>query len=139
PGLCIGPPATTTPRACKTQLGGSEGVRGGAALRCEARKASRAGTARALRWRLGPSGVIATAGTTLPEFTAGQEAGIGSAAMNLVVLNAGSGSQKLSLYSLPDLGGLEEVADADWKAGFSMTAPDRPEGRLLFKIFQGSD
>ena len=55
--------------------------------------------------------------------------------MRILALNAGSGSLKASLYQVPSAPPLPDVADAPWKAGFNATSPERPPGRLLFKVF----
>jgi acetate kinase len=54
--------------------------------------------------------------------------------MKIVVLNAGSGSQKCSLFELP-LGPLpDEPHDPIWEAKLDATAPDQPKGKLLIRI-----
>jgi acetate kinase len=54
--------------------------------------------------------------------------------MKIVVLNAGSGSQKCSLFELP-IGPLsDEPHDPVWEAKLDSTAPDQPEGKLVIRI-----
>jgi acetate kinase len=51
---------------------------------------------------------------------------------NILVLNAGSGSQKVALYALHSL---SEAASAPlWQAGTNSTAPGQPEGHLIAQI-----
>lgn len=53
--------------------------------------------------------------------------------MNIAVLNAGSGSQKLALFSL---GAVlpEEPPEPAWTASINSTTPDQPEGKLWIEI-----
>src|ERR1700733_6499185 len=54
--------------------------------------------------------------------------------MKIIVLNAGSGSQKCSLFELP-IGPLsDEPYDPIWEAKLDSTAPDQPEGKLVIRI-----
>jgi acetate kinase len=54
--------------------------------------------------------------------------------MKMVVLNAGSGSQKCSLFELP-VGPLsDEPHDPIWEAKLDSTAPDQPKGKLVIRI-----
>jgi acetate kinase len=54
--------------------------------------------------------------------------------MKMVVLNAGSGSQKCSLFELP-VGPLsDEPRDPLWEAKLDSTAPDQPKGKLVIRI-----
>jgi hypothetical protein len=54
--------------------------------------------------------------------------------MKIAVLNAGSGSQKCSLFELP-IGPLsDEPHDPIWEAKLDSTAPDQPEGKLVIRI-----
>ena len=54
--------------------------------------------------------------------------------MKIVVLNAGSGSQRCSLFELP-IGPLsDEPHDPIWEAKLDSTAPDQPEGKLVIRI-----
>jgi acetate kinase len=54
--------------------------------------------------------------------------------MKIVVLNAGSGSQKCSLFELP-IGPIpDEPRDPIWEAKLDSTAPDQPKGKLVIRI-----
>ena len=54
--------------------------------------------------------------------------------MKVVVLNAGSGSQRCSLFELP-VGSLsEEPLDPIWEAKLDSTAPDQPKGKLVIRV-----
>jgi acetate kinase len=54
--------------------------------------------------------------------------------MNIVVLNAGSGSQKCSLFELPAGPLSEEPDEPIWEAKLDSTAPDQPKGKLVIRI-----
>lgn len=57
--------------------------------------------------------------------------------MNLVVLNAGSGSQRCSLFKIPESGFPEEPLDPVWEARLDATAPGQPEDQLVPQIRRG--
>jgi acetate kinase len=54
--------------------------------------------------------------------------------MKIVVLNAGSGSQKCSLFELPFGPLSDEPQDPIWEAKLDSTAPDQPKGKLVIGI-----
>jgi acetate kinase len=54
--------------------------------------------------------------------------------MKVVVLNAGSGSQKCSLFELPAGPLSDEPRDPIWEAKLDSTAPDQPKGKLVIRI-----
>jgi acetate kinase len=54
--------------------------------------------------------------------------------MKVVVLNAGSGSQKCSLFELPAGPLSQEPRDPIWEAKLDSTAPDQPKGKLVIRI-----
>jgi acetate kinase len=54
--------------------------------------------------------------------------------MKAVVLNAGSGSQKCSLFELPAGPLSQEPCDPIWEAKLDSTAPDQPKGKLVIYI-----
>jgi acetate kinase len=53
--------------------------------------------------------------------------------MKVVVLNAGSGSQKCSLFELPNESLTDEPVDPIWEVKLDSTAPDQPQGKLLVR------
>ena len=53
--------------------------------------------------------------------------------MKVVVLNAGSGSQKCSLFELPNESLPDEPVDPIWEVKLDSTAPDQPQGKLLVR------
>ena len=55
--------------------------------------------------------------------------------MKIVVLNAGSGSLKCSLFDWPETP--SEPRPPDWEASIDATAPGQPEGRLLVMTSHG--
>jgi len=54
--------------------------------------------------------------------------------MKMVVLNAGSGSQKCSLFELPVGPLCDEPLDPIWEAKLDSTAPDQSKGKLVTRI-----
>ena len=59
--------------------------------------------------------------------------------MKLLTLNAGSGSQRCSLFELPDGVLPTEPLEAIWEAKLDSTAPDQPEGELVVKVMRGEE
>jgi acetate kinase len=60
--------------------------------------------------------------------------------MKVVVLNAGSGSQKCSLFEVPGSSLSGEALDPIWEAKLDSTAPDQPKGKLVIHVCrQGED
>jgi acetate kinase len=59
--------------------------------------------------------------------------------MKLLTLNAGSGSQRCSLFELPDGVLPTEPLEAIWEAKLDSTTPDQPEGKLVVKVMRGEE
>ena len=59
--------------------------------------------------------------------------------MKLLTLNAGSGSQRCSLFELPDGALPSEPLEPIWEAKLDSTAPDQPEGQLVVKVTRGGE
>ncbi|MEX2581249.1 MAG: acetate/propionate family kinase [Verrucomicrobiales bacterium] len=54
--------------------------------------------------------------------------------MKILVLNAGSGSQKIALFDLPEDAAAPHLLDPVWKAQFSTTDPDQPSGEIRLRV-----
>lgn len=54
--------------------------------------------------------------------------------MKIVVLNAGSGSQRCSFFDLPDGGFPTEPMEPLWEAKLDATAPGQPKGKILVRV-----
>jgi acetate kinase len=59
--------------------------------------------------------------------------------MKLLTLNAGSGSQRCTLFELPDGALPTEPLEPIWEAKLDSTAPDQPEGKLVVKVTRGGE
>src|SRR5271165_714286 len=57
----------------------------------------------------------------------------------ILVLNAGSGSQKCSLFELPDAGLPVEPLEPIWESSFDSTAPGQPEGKIVLRVRRGDE
>ena len=54
--------------------------------------------------------------------------------MKIFVLNTGSGSQRCSLFDLPEGVLPDQPAGRQWEAKLDSTAPDQPTGKLTVKV-----
>lgn len=52
----------------------------------------------------------------------------------ILVLNAGSGSQKCSLFELPDAGLPVEPLEPIWESSYNATTPGQPEGKIVLRV-----
>ena len=59
--------------------------------------------------------------------------------MKIVVLNAGSGSQRVSFFNLPETQVVHSAdgRDPDWEAALDATEPGQPVGRLNLTVRGG--
>jgi acetate kinase len=57
----------------------------------------------------------------------------------ILVLNAGSGSQKCSLFELPDAGLPVEPLEPIWESRYDSTAPGQPEGKIVLRVRRGDE
>jgi acetate kinase len=57
--------------------------------------------------------------------------------MKILVLNAGSGSQRCSLFELPDDSLPDDPVSPVWEAKLDATEPGRPPGQILLKVRRG--
>jgi acetate kinase len=59
--------------------------------------------------------------------------------MKLLVLNAGSGSQRCSLFELPNGPLPSEPMEPCWEAKRDATEPDQPKGKIRLSVRRGGD
>lgn len=59
--------------------------------------------------------------------------------MKVVVLNAGSGSQRCSLFDLPPGAPPDGPLEPQWEAKIDATAPGQPAGRLLVRLYSDQE
>jgi acetate kinase len=52
----------------------------------------------------------------------------------ILVLNAGSGSQKCSLFQIAGQAAVPEVLEPIWEASLDSTAPDQPPGKIALRV-----
>jgi acetate kinase len=57
----------------------------------------------------------------------------------ILVLNAGSGSQKCSLFEVPDASLPIEPLEPVWESKFDSTAPGQPAGKIILRVRRGDE
>ncbi len=57
----------------------------------------------------------------------------------ILVLNAGSGSQKCSLFELPDADLPVEPLEPIWESNYNATTPGQPEGKIVLCVRRGDE